>query len=445
MSRTDTSSPSTREPLLTRPFVLLGLAELAYFTATGVTVYTLPVYVTGPVGSDAAGAGLAFGAFAVVALVCRPVVGRLVDRYGRRPTLLAGALLCALGTALTAHATTLEVAVALRLLLGGAEAAFFVAAVAAVMDLAPRGRTGEAMSYNSLGLYLGLTAGPPLGELLTRTTGFDAAWSAAAALAVLAALLVTRVGETRPPAPAKGAKGQLIHRPTIPVGLVFLASTIAMGGFLAFGALYAERVGLGTASLPILTYGAVVVLVRIVLADASDRFPALPLAAGAVLTTAAGLTVLATWPSAAGAVAGAAVVGVGVALSTPLSSPRSTRGWARVSEVPPPARPAPSSTWGSASGRCSSARWRRRRASPPRSPPRRGWLSSAPSGPSCWRAAEPAARATEHTAQRPGHSEGLRPGRQAAVVAPEVVPGSSPVRRCGRPGRRCGRRSRRRC
>ncbi len=41
-----------------------------------------PPYVTGPVGSDEAGAGLAFGAFAVTALVLRPFAGRLSDTRG---------------------------------------------------------------------------------------------------------------------------------------------------------------------------------------------------------------------------------------------------------------------------------------------------------------------------------------------------------------------------
>ena len=148
-----------REPLLTRPFVLLALAELAYFTADGVAIYALPVFVTGPLGSDAAGAGVAFGAFALSALVLRPFAGRLADSVGRRPLLLAGALICAAGMVGTAHVSTLAAVVALRLLLGVAEAAFFVAAIAAVADLAPPSRMGEAMSYNSLGLYLGLAAG----------------------------------------------------------------------------------------------------------------------------------------------------------------------------------------------------------------------------------------------------------------------------------------------
>jgi predicted MFS family arabinose efflux permease len=70
----------------------------------------------------------------------------------------------------------------LRLLLGVAEAAFFVASIAALMDLAPPSRIGEAISYNSLGLYLGLAFGPPLGELLGRMAGLNAAWYGAAAL-----------------------------------------------------------------------------------------------------------------------------------------------------------------------------------------------------------------------------------------------------------------------
>jgi predicted MFS family arabinose efflux permease len=318
MSTTATTRATQQERLFTRPFVMLGLAELAYFTADGVAIYTLPVYVTGPVGSDAAGAGLAFGAFAVVALAMRPFAGRVVDTRGRRPAMVVGALLCALCMALTAQAATLGGVVSLRLLLGLAEAAFFVAAVAALVDLAPPSRMGEALSYNSLGLYLGLTAGPPLGELLVGRAGFAVAWVGAAVLAAGAAALVLGIGETRPPGVAEpdGAR-HLIHRPSVPIGLAFLTSMVAMGGFLAFAALHAQDVRLASASLPLLVYGAVVVAVRIVFARVPDRVPPLLLGACAILTMAAGLLVLAAWASAAGAVLGAGIMGLGIAFSTP--------------------------------------------------------------------------------------------------------------------------------
>ena len=79
----------------------------------------------------------------------------------------------------TAYADSLVTVVLLRLLLGVAEAAFFVASLAALADLAPPSRMSEAVSYNSLGLYLGLAFGPPLGELLVRVAGFTAAGMAA--------------------------------------------------------------------------------------------------------------------------------------------------------------------------------------------------------------------------------------------------------------------------
>src|SRR4051794_16318235 len=184
---------------------------MCYFTGFGIAIFALPLYVTGPVGGGDALAGLAFGAFALSAFVLRPFVGRLSDMHGRRPFLVGGALLAALSLASLAFSENIIVIVALRLLAGVAEAAFFVAGFAALADVAPPARLGEALSYNSLGLYVGIALGPPLGEVLVRRFGFGHAWVGAAALAVLAAGLSLIVGETRAGPPPDGA-----FRPPIP-------------------------------------------------------------------------------------------------------------------------------------------------------------------------------------------------------------------------------------
>ncbi len=303
--------------LLTRSFVLLTAAELAYFTADGIAIYTLPLFVTGPVGSDMAGAGMSFGAFAVSALLLRPFAGRFSDTWGRRPLLITGALLCAVSTMLTAHAGTLAAVVTLRLVLGVAEAAFLVAAIAALADLAPPGRLGEAMSVNSLGLYLGLAIGPPLGEVLVRTAGFAVAWYAAAATSMIAAIVVLCLGETRSPPTHRRAPAPLIHRATVPLAAGFCTSVVAAGGFLAFTALHADAVGLPNLSIPLFAYGIMVVICRVAFAKVPDRVPALPLGASALGIIAAGLIITAVWATPVGVVAGAAVLGVGVAFSTP--------------------------------------------------------------------------------------------------------------------------------
>ena len=256
--------PAARDRLLTPAFIRLAVADLAYFTATGVAIYTLPLWVTGPVGSDTAGAGLAFGAFAVSALILRPVAGRLADTRGRRPLLVGGALISALGMLGTAYADNLVLVVLLRLLLGVAEAAFFVASLAALADLAPASRMGEAISYNSLGLYLGLAFGPPLGELLVMSAGFTAAWYGAAALSVVAAVIAAGIKNVRSRSAPTDERARLIHWKAVPPALGFFVSVVAMGVFFAFGALQAEAVGLMPASAPLFVYGLVVVAGQVI-------------------------------------------------------------------------------------------------------------------------------------------------------------------------------------
>ncbi|CRK57388.1 Transporter, putative [Alloactinosynnema sp. L-07] len=307
----------TGDRLFTPAYVLLSVADLGYFTAVGVSVYTLPLYVTGPIGGDRATAGLAFGVFAVSALVLRPFAGRLTDVWGRRPLLVGGALLAALGLVLTAVVDSLALIVALRLLLGVAEAGFIVAGFAALADLAPPARMGEALSYNSLGLYLGLAFGPPLGELLVETSGFTTAWLVAGGISATSALLALGIGETRSAEPVPEGPRKLIHRKAIAPGIGFFTALAAIGGFLTFAALHADAIGMGQASVPLFTYGIVVVVCRVAFAKVSDRFPPLRVGAAALGLMSAGLAVAASWVTPTGLMIGVVLLALGVTFSTP--------------------------------------------------------------------------------------------------------------------------------
>ncbi|MGB7447563.1 MAG: MFS transporter [Ornithinimicrobium sp.] len=301
--------------LFTPAFLGLTLAELAYFTAFGLTVYTLPLFVTGPVGSDTAGAGLAFGVFAVAALVCRPYAGRLSDQWGRKPFLVGGSVLCALSLVMLGSVDSFAVVLLLRAVQGVGEAAFFVAGFAMLADIAPAERLGEALSYNSLGLYLGLVLGPAVGEAVMRWSGFQAVWWAGAALCVVAAVVVSRLPEA--PRIEAGEPGALIHWAAIPVSLGFCAVLAAAGGFLAFAALRAEQVGSSPTSLVLVLYGAVVVVCRIAFAKMTDRFPSLPLAGVSLAVITAGLAAMAASTHPVGLLLGATLLAAGVAFATP--------------------------------------------------------------------------------------------------------------------------------
>src|SRR5688500_2145143 len=72
-----------------RQFVLLCAATLFEFTALGIYMSALPLFVTDRLHGSRASVGLAMGAFAVTAVVLRPFVGQGLDRRGRRPFLVA--------------------------------------------------------------------------------------------------------------------------------------------------------------------------------------------------------------------------------------------------------------------------------------------------------------------------------------------------------------------
>ena len=309
----------TQQPdrLFTPAFITLTLSELAYFTAAGLIIGVTPFFVTGPLGSSEAGLGLVAAAFSITTLLLRPYAGRLSDRRGRRPLLVGGALLCAAVVLGHLVATSMVVLVGLRLLLGVAEAFFFVAGFAALADLAPRGRTGEALSYNSLALYLGIALGPIVGQLLLDAGGFGWAWMGGFVLAASAALLALRLPETaarlEPDAPAP----PLFHRAAIGPGLALFTGVAAMSAFLLLAGPRAERIGLDGWSLTFLLFGGVVVACRIAFARLPDRVPPRVLGAAALALAAVGLSVTAILPGVPALLAGSAILAVGVAFMTP--------------------------------------------------------------------------------------------------------------------------------
>jgi MFS family permease len=303
--------------LFTPAFVALGICELAYFLAAGLTIPLTPLFAEGPLGADELWVGITVGAFSATALVLRPFAGRSADLFGRRWLLIGGALLCAVVLAATAVTTSLALLVVLRLLLGVAEAFFFVAGFAALADLAPPGRTGEALSFNSLALYLGIALGPALGEWLLDAGGFTVAWLGGAGLALAAAALAVLLPETGTREDVESGPMRIIHPAALGPGVVLCAGIVAMGGFLGFAALHVREVGMASSGPVLLAFGLAVVGCRIFFAKLPDRVPPFRLGAVALALTAVGLGGAALLDNVPGLLASAVVLGIGVAFITP--------------------------------------------------------------------------------------------------------------------------------
>jgi MFS family permease len=309
------SATSGRASLLTPAFLSLAAATLVFFVAGGIVLPIVPQFAERQLGLNPAEMGVAIAAFSVASLVARPLVGWSTDRFGRRPALVSGAALSVVALLLHLPASSLGLLVAARALFGVGEAFFFVAALAAASDLAPPERRGEAFSFFSLSLYLGLAIGPLIGETTLGLGSYAAVWLIAAAIAGCGLVLAWLLPETAPPV-RTAERARLFHPAGILPGIVIFLGVFGMAGFLAFVPVYVEDVGVA-ASLPLGIYAGIVVVLRIVGAQLPDRFGAARLSGSALLATAAGLAIIGSVPTAAGLMIGTATMAVGVAFTFP--------------------------------------------------------------------------------------------------------------------------------
>ena len=323
--------------LVSRPFIALAVAALAFFVAGGIVLPIASRFARGPLAADALGFGVSIAAFSIAALLARPIVGWASDRFGRRPLLVIGSALTIGALLLHLVATNLAIFTLARAGLGIGEGFFFVAALAAGSDLAPSSRRGEALSFLSLSLYMGVVVGPFVGEAVLAQGGYEAVWIVSAIIAGVALLLTLLVPETAPsrlgarfedlPGPAGGpvadgattkrSGARLFHPRGLLPGLFILAGAWGMSGFFTFLPFYADEVGLDGAGIPLALYGLVVISLRVMGARLPDRIGAPRLSGAAMVVASIGLVIIGLLPTSTGLLLGTIVYAAGIAFLFP--------------------------------------------------------------------------------------------------------------------------------
>jgi len=294
-------------------------AALLAFLAIGAALPVLPGYVRGPLHSGDVAVGIVVGAFALTAVVCRPLAGRQADVRGRRAVLVAGALAMSVGGALYLVSTSVVTLVVARLVVGAGEGAVYTAGATWAVDLAPEDRRGLALGLFGLAVWGGLSLGPLAGELLRGSISYDAVWVITALLPLAGALLALRLPEPRGAEHIAGAPGPLAffpraaHRP----GLALALANIGYAALAGFVILHLQARGIGGGASVFTAFAVAVFASRLVLSRVPDRAGARRTATAAGVLEALGLAVIAAAHSLAVALVGAVVVGVGFSMLFP--------------------------------------------------------------------------------------------------------------------------------
>ncbi|MEP7295964.1 MAG: MFS transporter [Burkholderiales bacterium] len=166
MTNTTTNSPTPTARKAAMPFIMLTV--LIDMISIGLIIPVLPPLVgtfTSSPSEQAFWYGAVTIAFGFANFFASPILGRLSDRYGRRPVLLMGFSGFALSFFITGMATALWMLLVVRLFSGALQANVAVAN-AYVADITPP--EGRAQAFGKLGAMLGMgfILGPVIGGIL---------------------------------------------------------------------------------------------------------------------------------------------------------------------------------------------------------------------------------------------------------------------------------------
>jgi DHA1 family multidrug resistance protein-like MFS transporter len=258
-----TDTPSSPE---TRTLSSLWRAIFLVSFPFGILAFVLPIYGR-ELGASAIEVGVFFSAFSIVPVIVRPFLGRALDRWGRRPFLLAGLvgyLAAVLAFGLASSVWMLTVA---RFVQGIGSAFLWLTAYTMVADMAAAG--GRGLNFGLIdeatnrGMIIGATLGFAL--LFWLQSGEGTEWKqlwwilfAIYGVTTVAALVVAwrGAGETRPPVSGTAPASKRVTRRLLTLmGIVLVtgASGAMVWPMLVIflqDALHVEADGLALAYLP---------------------------------------------------------------------------------------------------------------------------------------------------------------------------------------------------
>ena len=150
------------------PLLVIFITVFIDLVGFGIVIPVLPFYAEGTkFGATPREVGLLFASYSFMQLIFAPVLGRLSDKYGRRPILLISLLGTSLGFLILGFATTLWM-LFLGRIIDGISGGNISTAQAYIADVTTKEDRAKGMGLIGAAFGLGFVFGPAIGGVLSR-------------------------------------------------------------------------------------------------------------------------------------------------------------------------------------------------------------------------------------------------------------------------------------
>lgn len=262
------NTPSLQAPLWTKNFILVSAINFQLVLTFYLLVVVIVGYAVAELHVSTAQAGLVSGLFIVGTLVGRLLVGNILERFGRKNTLVAALLGFLIFSAMYFIKFEVGMLLFVRFMHGFMMGMASTVLGTIIAQIIPASRRGEGIGYYSMSSTLGTAIGPFLAIWMMLHIGYHAIFIVSSLIAIsclITAFLIqvpdlpqsaktnsTKVNSTELQIESNQIQhnwlSQFVETKAIPISLIMFLASISYSGVLSFINFYAKELDLITAA-----------------------------------------------------------------------------------------------------------------------------------------------------------------------------------------------------
>lgn len=269
--------------LWTRNFILVSAINFQLVLTFYLLVVVIVGYAVAELGATTAQAGLISGLFIVGTLVGRLLVGKFLERFGRKTTLIVGLTGFLLFSGLYFIHFGVGMLLFVRFMHGFMMGMASTVLGTIIAQILPASRRGEGIGYYSMSSTLGTAIGPFLAIWMMLNVGYQSIFVVSTVIAVCCLVVAWLIQVPDLPKTNKTVEtvvavkkpnwfSQFVEPNAVPISLIMLFASICYSGVLSFINFYAKEIDLvETASFFFLMYAIAILISRPFTGPLMDR------------------------------------------------------------------------------------------------------------------------------------------------------------------------------
>lgn len=237
---------TNKPPLWTKDFILTSSINFFLVLTFYLLMVTIAVYAVREFDASNSEAGLVTGIFIIGVLSGRLFMGRILDRIGRKRTLVIGASLFTLTTIFYFVNLGLPFLLFTRFVHGVTLGIASTAAGTIIAQLIPQSRKGEGIGYFSLSTTLATAIGPFIGLYMSQNSNFSMIFALCLILGIVSLFVssIVTVPTIEAPPDTNETKGfkvtDFVEPKAVPIAVITLIAGFCYASVLSFISFYAD-------------------------------------------------------------------------------------------------------------------------------------------------------------------------------------------------------------